>query len=390
MATWDSITNLPNNLIGGALSGVSQKAGEIAGKMNWSNTTNAIDPTNTFKTYGLGNVIPTDFKAVTTNLLTQSAQSSLNSIGSGVVNNIGSFGASNLTGLVGPQQPQSGESNFVKLISQNGDKDSVVFNVMPNISESRSASYEEVSIAQHPGAILKYQTTSARTWGVGGIKLISRNEEEANRNQEIINILRSWLMPYYGAGTANSAGPSLFGAPPDVLTFSAYGDTVIGPVSVVLESLNINWSNDVDYIHTSSGQAFPVILSFDISLKEAWSPKEFSGFDIAAYKKGDMKNSYNPTSSSASSSDIGAKTEPTPLMNDSTSGVLAQVTPQKIDMAEPKLFTPLDVINKMASAPPAFDPKAYATQGLNFSINPGVNQNVREFTPPKTGFVVSK
>lgn len=171
---------------------------------------------------------------------------------------------------------------------------------MPTISETLSATYDEVTLPHHPGGIVKYLRTSTRTWGVNNVTLISRNSTEATANQKLLNLLRSWTMPFYGYGTEKT-NPNELGAPPEVLKFTAYGDKNIGPVNVVLESLSFEWPNDCDYLHTSDGQPFPVLLHLTLSLKEAWSPKEVSGFDLMAFKNGDMVSAYN---SSASGSTI--------------------------------------------------------------------------------------
>lgn len=187
---------------------------------------------------------------------------------------------------------EGGVSQFaVKLVSQFA-KDVVAFEIMPTISESHSVSYEDITIAHHPGTIAKYNHTASRTWSVSNIILASRNSNEASKNQAILNILRSWSQPFYGYGTEKT-NPNELGAPPEVLTFTAYGDKNIGPINVVLESLSFEWPNDCDYLHTGDGQPFPVLLHLTLSLKEAWSPKEYSGFDLMAYKSGNMTSAYN-------------------------------------------------------------------------------------------------
>lgn len=179
----------------------------------------------------------------------------------------------------------------VKLVSQFA-KDVVAFEIMPTISESHSVSYEDIVIAHHPGTIAKYAHTGSRTWSVSNIILASRNSDEATKNQITLNILRSWSQPFYGYGTEKT-NPNELGAPPEVLTFTAYGDKNIGPINVVLESLSFEWPNDCDYLHTADGQPFPVLLHLTLSLKESWSPKEYSGFDLMAYKTGNMTSAYN-------------------------------------------------------------------------------------------------
>jgi hypothetical protein len=171
----------------------------------------------------------------------------------------------------------------------------VVFTVMPTIDESHTAQYDSFSPLHHPGQILKYRSTDSRTWSISA-KLISRTPEEASENLDAINLIRSWVMPYYGIGT-ESTNPDLLGAPPPILTLSAYGDQMIGPVKCVLKSYSLGFPNDVDYIQTLStpdipAVPFPVIQSVSIQLEESWSPAEYSGFSITAYRSGDMQNAF--------------------------------------------------------------------------------------------------
>lgn len=189
----------------------------------------------------------------------------------------------------------------------------LTLDVMPTIDESRSASYDAVPIIHHPGEILKYRSTASRNWGIQ-TRLISRNPEEAAKNLEYINIIRSWVMPYYGAGTAITGEGSKLGAPPPIITLEGYGEKMIGPITCVLESYSWNWPNDVDYIRTEGdNQPFPAILSISLTLKEALSPAEYSGFDLIAYREGRLSGAYIPvtaTPTNSSTSNIPAAANP--------------------------------------------------------------------------------
>ena len=182
----------------------------------------------------------------------------------------------------------------------------IIFDAMPSIDENRSANYRGFTPIQHPGEILKYEGTSARTFSVN-VKLFSRTVTEATENLKKINIIRSWVMPFYGQGTADDSATAAFlGAPPPVLTLSAYGYQMIGPVKCVLESYQWTWPNDVDWIHTYSENGdvvpFPVIITLSLSLKETWSPREFSNFNLAAYRYGDLNEAFGGATNSNSSS----------------------------------------------------------------------------------------
>lgn len=257
-------------------------------------------------TKAVTDMIPKDFDALTNGQWGKQAQGALNDLGNSWGNSFeslsshftdsltGSVGATEVSSMLGKAAKVSGgtQAFAVKLVSKVNSSDYVKFKVMPTISESRNASYSDVQIAHHPGVIIKYDHTGSRNWGVSQIKLISRTVAEATENQRTLNLMRSWMMPYYGYGT-EIENKNMLGAPPDILMFSAYGEQNISDIPVVLESMNFTWPNDVDYIHTDEMQPFPVILTIDITLKEAWSPREYSGFSLGAYKAGNMKAAYN-------------------------------------------------------------------------------------------------
>jgi hypothetical protein len=177
------------------------------------------------------------------------------------------------------------------LTSKQNPGDVVIFNVSPTIDESRSATYENMAPVHHPGTIQIYKSTQARSFNVS-VKLISRTSAEASQNIEYINLIRSWVMPYYGQGTANSSMKDRLGAPPDILNFSVYGDRNISGVPVVLTSYHWVYPDNVDYIPTEDGVPFPTIIDVTLALIESYSPKEYTGFDITKYKSGDMVGAY--------------------------------------------------------------------------------------------------
>ena len=193
----------------------------------------------------------------------------------------------------------------VKLVNTLDDSEIVIFKVRPQISENRSVQYDALSLLHHPGEILKYQKTSNRKWSFSAI-LVSRNMEEAAENLKHTNWIRSWTMPFYGEGTNNSDYSDRLGAPPPILKFSAYGDRMIGPVPVVLESYSITWPDNIDYIQTTEDEdavPFPVLVTVQIDLSESFSPAEYSGFDLQAYKEGRIEDAYIPVSATGLSTD---------------------------------------------------------------------------------------
>lgn len=190
----------------------------------------------------------------------------------------------------------------------------IIFKVMPRVDESGGADYESIIPVQHPGAIQKFRSSTPRTWSVSG-RLVSRTVQEATENVQLLNMIRSWRMPFYGEGTNSSMGQYL-GAPPPILTLTAYGPTVIGPVKCVLTNYTWTFDNLIDYIPTENGEAFPVLLDVQLQLTESWSPAEFSSFNIVEYKKGNLADfgaftrSFQPTPQTQTADNM-SRNEPT-------------------------------------------------------------------------------
>jgi len=207
----------------------------------------------------------------------------------------------------------------------------VAFDVTPDISESRTVNYKTLEPVHMPGGIHVYGNTSSRTFSISNIRLVSRTREEASKNLYRLNLMRSWAMPYFGVNNT-----SLVGAPPDVLALSAYATglqdsantarasgsqdnnnnpssgtsaqqnrdtykrtraTNLQNIPVVLQSINIPYPSDVDYIDTIAwlapdktlidpGVPFPTIMTIDMQLLETHSPAEFARFNLKKYRQG--------------------------------------------------------------------------------------------------------
>lgn len=175
----------------------------------------------------------------------------------------------------------------VKLVNQNSDE-KVIFKVSPELSENRTVNYTPLEPVQAPGQIFIYKNTSSRTFDLGDVKFISRTQEEAKKNLEDIQMIRSWTVPWFGTG-----GDEELGAPPAVLNFSAYsskgGFTNLFRIPVVIGNLSVNYPTDVDYIPAmGSKEPAPTIISISLSLIETHAPVEYNTFNLMKYKKGEL------------------------------------------------------------------------------------------------------
>jgi len=187
----------------------------------------------------------------------------------------------------------SSDKYKVRLQSIPNANDYIIFNVTPEISESKNITYQSMEPVHLPNNIYVYGNTSSRTFNLV-IKFISRNLKEATKNSEDLQLLRSWTMPYFGATS------KFLGSPPDILTLTAYSNYNaalganfsgnINRVPVVITQLGNSYPADVDYVPTEHGEPFPVIMSIDLILTETHSPQELTNFKLEDYKNGRLAN----------------------------------------------------------------------------------------------------
>lgn len=194
----------------------------------------------------------------------------------------------------------------------------VVFDVSPTLSESRSVEYAGVTPVHMPGSIQVYKKTNSRTFSLTA-KLISRNQEQATTNMRYLQLLRGWTMPYFGLRSQfdgptppnarggipptidNNDRSSMLGAPPDVLYLFAYSSSMgadadrsgsggrvnLKKLPVVITSLNITYPEDVDYIPVKeTGEPFPVRMEVSVELTETHSPRGYEDFSLSMFKQG--------------------------------------------------------------------------------------------------------
>lgn len=200
------------------------------------------------------------------------------------------------------------DDHLVKLAEVGGSR-VVVFTVLPEIVEARTVQYEAVAPTQFPGAFQKYKGTDSVQWTINAT-LVARNSNEATLNLYYLNTLRGWTMPFFGQNTATEYTTKL-GAPPPVLMLSGLRERVIGPVPVVITSLNWNWPRDVDYLPTdpnnteehgaamasSDGRPipFPAVMNIAIQCVESFSTEQFNRFSLSDYRNGNMSVAFNTT-----------------------------------------------------------------------------------------------
>lgn len=90
---------------------------------------------------------------------------------------------------------------------------------------------------------------------------------------------------------------SSFGSPPEVLYLYGYSDAGKSPTSspqnlrripVVLTSIAFTYPNAVDYIPTTDGIPFPIVMDITLSLSETKSPFELEQFSLNDFRQGKL------------------------------------------------------------------------------------------------------
>lgn len=162
----------------------------------------------------------------------------------------------------------------------------VRFYVTPDVTESGSASYIEISDVRQPASYLIYMGSPSRGWEISA-KLISRTVEEADRTFRYMNTMRSWRMPETIGGGGVGSGRDT--SAPTILNLYGYGQTFKG-IPVVMTNLRLEWSQEVDTIKSSNGSDIPIIMSVGISIKEAHQSADMQNFNISSFRAGTLGN----------------------------------------------------------------------------------------------------
>lgn len=180
------------------------------------------------------------------------------------------------------------DQDEVWLVSRDGTKnqDSVRLFVTPELNESRTVNYQEISEMRQAGGLLIYIGTAARTYSLTA-RFVSRTDEEATKTFDWVSLLKGWTTPNK-AGSGGGLEPSENA--PEVIKLYGYGEQLRG-VPVVITSLSVDYPAGVTYIKSSSRSAFvPIIQTVTISLKEARNMEELETFNLTDYKLGLLQN----------------------------------------------------------------------------------------------------
>lgn len=180
---------------------------------------------------------------------------------------IGRYGAGTYT-------LNEGATESSKTANGKTDFSTVVFNVTPQLSESGSLVAVDIGEMRSAGSIIIYLGSPARTFNINA-KFVSRTPQEASINLNYINILKAWRMPQ---GDMEE---------PETIRLFAY-DKVLKGIPCMMQNLNIEWSDDVDYIPSTNGVPVPIIQTVSIALKEARNFDDIQNFKYEDFKAGKL------------------------------------------------------------------------------------------------------
>jgi hypothetical protein len=156
-----------------------------------------------------------------------------------------------------------------KVIISDGGYDMVLDASPDSFSESRSVNWSPYDIVHTPVQILGYGGSSSRTISLSA-KLISRTAKEAKINKNRIQTIRYWAVNDFGAGNT--------GAPPPVLRLKAFKNT-FPEMQCYLTNYSIEYPSDVDWIPTTEGDPFPVVMTVAMGFIECYTPLQMRNFN---------------------------------------------------------------------------------------------------------------
>lgn len=154
------------------------------------------------------------------------------------------------------------------------DFSTVTFEITPQLTESGTVSTVDIGEIRSAGSIIVYLGSPARTFSISAT-FVSRTMAEASETFRAINLLKAWRMPQ-----SNNDEP-------ETIRLFAYDKTLKG-IPCMMQSLNIEWGDDVDYIPAANGANVPIIQKVSIGLKEVRNWDDIQKFDYVNFKQGTL------------------------------------------------------------------------------------------------------
>ena len=150
----------------------------------------------------------------------------------------------------------------------------------PVLTESRTARYTTETILHAPEGFNSFEGTDQRSFELTG-KFFCRTEKDIVTNNQVLQVVRSLVMPDYNKT----------GAPPTPVELHAYGAQNIHALPCLVRSYNMTYPNDVDYVVSDQGETdvtMPIVFDLSISMTEQHSIAQLRKFDLGDFRSGKM------------------------------------------------------------------------------------------------------
>jgi hypothetical protein len=162
-----------------------------------------------------------------------------------------------------------------RLIKPGGGQ--IVFPYTPTISFGSTANYSEYELV-HTNYAINAFTNSRPNNIIINAPFYNQTREEAINTVDTLLFLRSNLKMDFG----NNAT----GAPPPILTFSAYGEFNFNNVPVLLLNFDTSYANEIDYVNDGRGNYIPTDMTVNITLLPQYSAEKQRAFSLDAFSNG--------------------------------------------------------------------------------------------------------
>jgi len=226
--------------------------------------------------------------------------STVGSFGNGIINGVGSIIAGgisqalgNLLGFPGgfgvrdtlvrlsfkPGHPYAAYPGIMSPLGRTGG---MIWPYRPSIDITRAINYENVSPVHSMQEFRSFRNHGSTQFTITG-NYTAQTVEEARYLQASIHFLRTASMMSFGRGGMVPAG-----MPPPVLNLSAYGPNNMTNVPVLLDSMFMNYPNDVDYVKVD-GNEIPTLMSLTASCSIQLSANQLRNFSLDSFASGNMQ-----------------------------------------------------------------------------------------------------
>jgi hypothetical protein len=172
------------------------------------------------------------------------------------------------------------DSKLFALLANTGG---VVFPVLPQISMTTSASYNEISPTHNNYPFMSYKNSQVEDISISG-QFPAETETDAAYWLAATTFFKTATKMFYGQG-------ELAGNPPIVCYLSGYGQGVFKNVPIVVKSFSIDFPDDVNYIKcTKFGDPtwVPILSTVNLTVKPLYNRRNMRQFNLKDYANGNM------------------------------------------------------------------------------------------------------